>query len=164
MFLFEVAKCIVSPATRRSGLEPLQSTPVPVSYTKYVTKHMSKIEMGEGCTARRITRSVLCNINSTNAQCLPTCPCPWFTVLKLVGTPHAMLVERFQIMWPDGGASDLQVSGFILWRKPAKSLFLLGFQLCGEGPTQETCSCYTCGTPYSCRALDTLQLNAFSCP
>lgn len=30
-------------------------------------------------------------------------------VLKLVGTPHAMLVERFQIMWPDGGASDLQV-------------------------------------------------------
>lgn len=30
-------------------------------------------------------------------------------VLKLVGTPHAMLVERFQIMWPDGGAPDLQV-------------------------------------------------------
>ncbi|CAM9703482.1 unnamed protein product [Laminaria digitata] len=56
------------------GLDPMQSTPVPVSYTKYVTKHMSKIEM----------------------------------VLKLVGTPHAMLVERFQIMWPDGGATDLQ--------------------------------------------------------
>lgn len=32
---------------RVAGLEPLQSTPVPVSYTKYVTKHMSKIEMGE---------------------------------------------------------------------------------------------------------------------
>lgn len=30
-------------------------------------------------------------------------------VLKLVGTPHAMLVERFQIMWPDGGGPDLQV-------------------------------------------------------
>lgn len=29
------------------GLDPMQSTPVPVSYTKYVTKHMSKIEMGE---------------------------------------------------------------------------------------------------------------------
>eukprot|EP00752_Nemacystus_decipiens_P002803 g2616.t1 len=56
------------------GLDPLQSTPVPVSYTKYVTKHMSKIEM----------------------------------VLKLVGTPQAMLVERFQIMWPDGGGPDLQ--------------------------------------------------------
>ncbi|CAN0348631.1 unnamed protein product [Ectocarpus sp. 6 AP-2014] len=56
------------------GLDQLQSTPVPVSYTKYVTKHMSKIEM----------------------------------VLKLVGTPQAMLVERFQIMWPDGGAPDLQ--------------------------------------------------------
>ncbi|CAM9322492.1 unnamed protein product [Hapterophycus canaliculatus] len=56
------------------GLDPLQSTPIPATYTKYVTKHMSKIEM----------------------------------VLKLVGTPHAMLVERFQIMWPDGSASDLQ--------------------------------------------------------
>lgn len=32
-------------------------------------------------------------------------------VLKLVGTPQAMLVERFQIMWPDGGAPDLQVRG-----------------------------------------------------
>lgn len=31
------------------------------------------------------------------------------SVLKLVGTPHAMLVERFQIMWPDGGGPDLQV-------------------------------------------------------
>lgn len=30
-------------------------------------------------------------------------------VLKLVGTPQSMLVERFQIMWPDGGVSDLQV-------------------------------------------------------
>lgn len=29
------------------GLDPVQGTPVPVSYTKYVTKHMSKIEMGE---------------------------------------------------------------------------------------------------------------------
>ncbi|CAM9504315.1 unnamed protein product, partial [Phaeothamnion confervicola] len=47
---------------------------VPVSYTKYVTKQMSKIEM----------------------------------VLKLVGTPENMLVERFRIMWPDGGAGDLQ--------------------------------------------------------
>jgi hypothetical protein len=25
-------------------------------------------------------------------------------VLKLVGTPVEMLAERFQIMWPDGGA------------------------------------------------------------
>ena len=34
------------------GLDPMQSTPVPVSYTKYVTKHMSKIEMGESiCTS-----------------------------------------------------------------------------------------------------------------
>ncbi|CAM9907786.1 unnamed protein product [Scytosiphon promiscuus] len=56
------------------GLDPLQTTPIPASYTKYVTKHMSKIEM----------------------------------VLKLVGTPQAMLVERFQIMWPDGSSSDLQ--------------------------------------------------------
>ena len=38
------------------GLDPMQSTPVPVSYTKYVTKHMSKIEMGESiCTSE--TRS-----------------------------------------------------------------------------------------------------------
>lgn len=37
--------------------------------------------------------------------------CSFFrpVVLKLVGTPHAMLVERFQIMWPDGGGPDLQV-------------------------------------------------------
>lgn len=27
-----------------------------------------------------------------------------------------MLVERFQIMWPDGGASDLQVTGFFAVR------------------------------------------------
>lgn len=33
-----------------AGLDQLQSTPVPVSYTKYVTKHMSKIEMGEQST------------------------------------------------------------------------------------------------------------------
>lgn len=30
------------------------------------------------------------------------------TVLKLVGTPEEMLVERFRIMWPEGQASDLQ--------------------------------------------------------
>ncbi|CAM9566172.1 unnamed protein product [Discosporangium mesarthrocarpum] len=56
------------------GVVKSEATPVPVTYTKYVTKQMSKIEM----------------------------------VLKLVGTPQSMLVERFQIMWPDGGASDLQ--------------------------------------------------------
>lgn len=30
-----------------TGLDPLQTTPIPVSYTKYVTKHMGKIEMGK---------------------------------------------------------------------------------------------------------------------
>lgn len=35
------------------GLDPLQSTPVPVSYTKYVTKHMSKIEMGKTAVIKR---------------------------------------------------------------------------------------------------------------
>lgn len=29
-------------------------------------------------------------------------------VLKLVGTPVVMLVERFRIMWPDGGMKELQ--------------------------------------------------------
>jgi hypothetical protein len=28
-------------------------------------------------------------------------------VLKLAGTPEDMLLERFKIMWPEGGASDL---------------------------------------------------------
>ncbi len=48
---------------------------IPLSYTKFVTVQMSKIEM----------------------------------VLKLVGTPNAMLVERFRIMWPDGEEDDFQV-------------------------------------------------------
>lgn len=30
-------------------------------------------------------------------------------VLKLVGTPEEMLLERFRIMWPDGQPSDLQL-------------------------------------------------------
>lgn len=30
-------------------------------------------------------------------------------ILKLVGTPEDMLLERFKIMWPDGQASDLQM-------------------------------------------------------
>ncbi len=30
-------------------------------------------------------------------------------VLKLVGTPEDMLLERFRIMWPEGSASDLQL-------------------------------------------------------
>jgi hypothetical protein len=47
---------------------------IPLSYTKFVTAQMSKIEM----------------------------------VLKLVGTPDALLVERFRIMWPDGSAEDIQ--------------------------------------------------------
>ncbi|CAM9146270.1 unnamed protein product [Choristocarpus tenellus] len=64
------------------GVSPSEATPVPVSYMKYVTKQMSKIEM-----------------DSLIVAC---------TVLKLVGTPQSMLVERFQIMWPDGGAPDLQ--------------------------------------------------------
>ncbi len=50
---------------------------IPLSYTKFVTVQLSKIEM----------------------------------VLKLVGTPTAMLVERFCIMWPDGGEEDFQVFG-----------------------------------------------------
>lgn len=29
-------------------------------------------------------------------------------MLKLIGTPIEMLVERFKIMWPDGEGSDLQ--------------------------------------------------------
>lgn len=29
-------------------------------------------------------------------------------ILKLVGTPEDMLLERFKIMWPEGGAADLQ--------------------------------------------------------
>ena len=28
-------------------------------------------------------------------------------ILKLIGTPVDMLLERFKIMWPEGGASDL---------------------------------------------------------
>ena len=55
------------------GIPSSEAPPIPISYTKYVTKKMSKIEM----------------------------------VLKLVGTPDGMLVERFQIMWPDGVAQDL---------------------------------------------------------
>ncbi len=51
------------------------SCTIPLSYTKFVTVQMSKIEM----------------------------------VLKLIGTPDAMLVERFRIMWPDGGEEDIQV-------------------------------------------------------
>lgn len=43
------------------------------TYTKFVSRHLSKIEM----------------------------------VLKLVGTPTEMLVERFKIMWPDGTKDDL---------------------------------------------------------
>ncbi|KAJ8601265.1 hypothetical protein CTAYLR_003283 [Chrysophaeum taylorii] len=43
------------------------------TYTKFVTKHLAKVEM----------------------------------VLKLVGTPTEMLVERFKIMWPDGTRDDL---------------------------------------------------------
>lgn len=42
-----VGTCICSTLASLPGLDPLQSTPVPVSYTKYVTKHMSKIEMGK---------------------------------------------------------------------------------------------------------------------
>ena len=30
-------------------------------------------------------------------------------ILKLVGTPEELLVERFREMWPDGQASDLQM-------------------------------------------------------
>ena len=30
-------------------------------------------------------------------------------ILKLVGTPEDMLLERFRIMWPDGQPSDLQL-------------------------------------------------------
>ena len=30
-------------------------------------------------------------------------------VLKLVGTPAVMLVERFRIMWMDGGMKELQM-------------------------------------------------------
>jgi hypothetical protein len=30
-------------------------------------------------------------------------------VLKLVGTPDDMLMDRFKIMWPDGQATDLQM-------------------------------------------------------
>ncbi len=30
-------------------------------------------------------------------------------VLKLVGTPEDVLLERFRIMWPDGAATDLQL-------------------------------------------------------
>jgi hypothetical protein len=30
-------------------------------------------------------------------------------VLKLVGTPDDMLLDRFKIMWPDGSATDLQM-------------------------------------------------------
>lgn len=48
---------------------------VPMSYRKYVEKHMTKIEK----------------------------------VLKLVGTPAVMLVERFRIMWMDGGMKELQM-------------------------------------------------------
>ena len=29
------------------------------------------------------------------------------TVLKLVGTSEDLLVERFRIMWPEGGAAEL---------------------------------------------------------
>jgi hypothetical protein len=29
-------------------------------------------------------------------------------ILKLIGTPEEMLLERFKIMWPDGTPSDLQ--------------------------------------------------------
>lgn len=31
------------------------------------------------------------------------------TVLKLVGTPDDMLLDRFKIMWPDGQPTDLQM-------------------------------------------------------
>lgn len=40
------------------GLDPLQSTPVPVSYTKYVTKHMSKIEMGKARCCHAIYQGI----------------------------------------------------------------------------------------------------------
>ena len=30
-------------------------------------------------------------------------------LLKLIGTPDDMLIDRFKIMWPDGRASDLQM-------------------------------------------------------
>lgn len=53
------------------GLDPLQSTPVPVSYTKYVTKHMSKIEMGEEALFSQKS-SVL---KRSNCQVRPTFCC-----------------------------------------------------------------------------------------
>lgn len=55
------------------GVAADQLPMIPMSYTKYVTKQMGKIEM----------------------------------VLKLIGTPDNMLVERFRIMWPDGTSQDL---------------------------------------------------------
>lgn len=30
-------------------------------------------------------------------------------ILKLVGTPEEMLLERFRIMWPEGQSADLQM-------------------------------------------------------
>lgn len=31
------------------------------------------------------------------------------TILKLIGTPDDMLIDRFKIMWPDGQSKDLQM-------------------------------------------------------
>mmetsp|Transcript_6722 Transcript_6722/g.8843 ORF Transcript_6722/g.8843 Transcript_6722/m.8843 type:complete len:874 (+) Transcript_6722:83-2704(+) len=49
-------------------------TPTPLSYTKFVTRQLSRIEV----------------------------------LVKLVGTPAELLVERFRIMWPDGTPEELQ--------------------------------------------------------
>mmetsp|Transcript_20494 Transcript_20494/g.25471 ORF Transcript_20494/g.25471 Transcript_20494/m.25471 type:complete len:455 (+) Transcript_20494:1096-2460(+) len=56
----------------KSSTENIRIKPA-ITFTKFVTKHLAKIEM----------------------------------LLKLVGTPTEMLVERFKIMWPDGSRSDL---------------------------------------------------------
>ena len=79
--------------------DPEVQKEVPRLYMKFVTKHMARVEMVRLRTqpSSLQKRAPALDDHRRRSQ-----------VLKLIGTPIEMLVERFKIMWPDGEGSDLQ--------------------------------------------------------
>ena len=79
--------------------DPEVQKDVPRLYMKFVTKHMARVEMVRLRTQPSSPRKRAPALDDDRRRS---------QVLKLIGTPIEMLVERFKIMWPDGEGSDLQ--------------------------------------------------------